>query len=75
MIKIDPIKQSKIEQERSNAENLAYLASTDWYIVRQSETGVPVPDDILEARQAARDSIVDIAADRVVRIDNANTTW
>lgn len=36
----------------------AYLASTDWYIVRLFEKSVPVPQDVLDARQAARDSIV-----------------
>ena len=46
------------QQLKINAESLAYLASTDWYIVRQVESGVPVPQDILDARQSARDSIV-----------------
>ena len=50
-----------VAQERQlkiNAESLAYLASTDWYVVRQVEVGVPVTQDILDARQSARDSIV-----------------
>lgn len=45
-------------QEDINAENRAYLASTDWYVVRFAETGTPIPDDILATRQAARDAIV-----------------
>lgn len=45
-------------QEEINAENRAYLASTDWYVVRFAETGVAIPADILSARQAARDAIV-----------------
>lgn len=45
-------------QEEINAENRAYLASTDWYIIRQQETGTPVPQDILDARAAARAAIV-----------------
>lgn len=45
-------------QEAINNEALAYLASTDWMIVRQSETGIPCPQDILTARATARASIV-----------------
>lgn len=32
----------------------AYLSQTDWMILRQAETGVPVPADVLEARAQAR---------------------
>jgi hypothetical protein len=45
-------------QAQSNADALAYLASTDWYVVRFSETGVVIPDEIKTARQLARDAIV-----------------
>lgn len=41
-----------------NAEALAYLASTDWYVTRFAETGVAIPDDIKTLRQEARDRIV-----------------
>lgn len=51
---------ARAEQERINAEARAYLASTDWYVTRWRETGQPVPDDVLEARQAARDRVIDI---------------
>lgn len=47
-----------------NEEARAYLNSTDWYVVRFIETGVPIPQDILDARQAARDSIVDVLTNR-----------
>ena len=40
-----------------NAEALAYLNSTDWYVTRFAETGVAIPQDILDARQKARESI------------------
>jgi len=33
------------------------LASTDWYATRLAETGKAIPDEILTARQAARDRI------------------
>jgi SHS2 domain-containing protein len=45
-------------QARINAESLAYLESTDWYVVRFAETGIAIPDDIATARQEARDAIV-----------------
>jgi len=41
-----------------NSESLAYLASTDWYVTRQAETGADIPQDILTARAEARASIV-----------------
>ena len=44
-------------QDAINAEALAYLASTDWYVLRLSETSTAIPADILTKRQAARDSI------------------
>ena len=46
------------EQAKINSEALSYLASTDWYITRLSETGVAVPQEILDARQVAREKIV-----------------
>jgi len=48
---------AKLEQEKVNAEALAYLASTDWLIVRQMDTGTPCPEEIRLARQAARERI------------------
>ena len=53
-----PSPQQPITQEQINNEARVYLASTDWYVVRFAETGTPIPQDILDARQAARDSIV-----------------
>lgn len=47
-------------QAKTNAESRAYLASTDWYVTRFAETGVAIPADVLAARQAARDSIVEV---------------
>jgi hypothetical protein len=45
-------------QQVINGESLAYLASTDWYITRQSETDVAVPEAILTLRAAARAAVV-----------------
>lgn len=45
-------------QSRLNADARQYLANTDWYVVRFSETGVSIPDDIKTKRQEARDAII-----------------
>ena len=45
---------------RSNKDARRYLADTDWYVVRKTETGEAIPDDITTARQEARERIQDI---------------
>lgn len=45
---------AEVEQQRINVEALAYLAATDWLIVRESETQVVCPADIKLERAAAR---------------------
>lgn len=45
---------SKAAQAQINAEALAYLASTDWYVTRFAETGVAIPAQISAERAAAR---------------------
>ena len=42
-----------------NATARAYLTSTDWYVIRNIETGVAIPEDILKAREAARQSVTE----------------
>jgi hypothetical protein len=49
---------AQVEQERINAESLAYLASTDWLTVRMVDSGVPCPEDIKLLRAEARSKIV-----------------
>ena len=41
-----------------NGDSLGYLASTDWYVTRFTESGVAVPADVTQARTAARAAIV-----------------
>ena len=48
----------QVEQDKINAEALAYLASTDWLIVREIETQVPCPLEVKELRAAARLKVV-----------------
>ena len=49
----DPIN----DQISARSAAAAYLDATDWIVIRQSETGQPVPDDILRARADARDML------------------
>ena len=49
---------AQVEQERINAEALAFLASTDWLIIRELDAGIPCPTEIKIARQEARQRIV-----------------
>jgi len=66
IINIDPgYKDISIEEmETMNEINFAkgYLTSTDWYATRLAETGKAIPDEILTARQAARDRISELKA-------------
>jgi hypothetical protein len=41
--------------EKSKAQ--IFLDATDWYVIRETETGVPCPPHIKSARQAAREKI------------------
>jgi hypothetical protein len=42
----------KIVQKRINAKK--YLLETDWYIIRQLETGIAIPEEIRVKRTQAR---------------------
>ena len=45
--------------ENERAAAIAYLKETDWYVIRQVETGSPVPDEIKEKRLDARNTLRD----------------
>ena len=45
-------------QTEINLDNLLHLSETDWYVTRFAETGVAIPQDILDSRAAARAAIV-----------------
>ncbi len=55
---------AEAEQQRATqlAESHQYLASTDWYAIRQIDSGVTMPDEIRQERQACRDLIDTINA-------------
>jgi hypothetical protein len=49
---------AQIAQAKTNEDSLAYLNSTDWMIIRQAETGISAPAEVLTKRSQARASIV-----------------
>lgn len=34
-----------------------YLKSTDWYVIREFDTGIPCPADVKQKRQEAREKL------------------
>lgn len=49
------------EQDTLNKTNRDHLNETDWYVIRHAETGVAIPQDILDSRAAARAAIVEVS--------------
>lgn len=49
----DPLSPEEVKSSRNRLAR-AYLSSTDWYVVRRSETGEEIPQEILDKRAAAR---------------------
>ena len=49
---------AKVQQNKDNAEALAYLDETDWMIIREVDAGVPCPADVKAKRAEARAKIV-----------------
>lgn len=45
------------QKERRIAVLEEYLSSTDWYAIRFADNGTPIPDDIRQGRQKAREEI------------------
>lgn len=56
VVKIPEPPEEEIKQARIS-ELEAYLSSTDWYAIRESETGIDIPADVKQARADARDEI------------------
>jgi hypothetical protein len=50
----DQAEKDAYKAGQKQAESIAYLNSTDWYLTRMLETGQEVPLDIAEARNEAR---------------------
>ena len=58
VIEADSEAENNYIQNTENNKNRSYLNLTDWYITRNTETGVAIPVDILTKRQSAREAIV-----------------
>lgn len=54
-----PIQEPLTQQEQTNMDSRAFLAKTDWYVIRKMETGEPIPQEILDNRAEARASVVE----------------
>ena len=57
---IVPIPQSVIDAqiiEQDNNEARGFLQSTDWYVIRNQETGAAIPVDVVAARASARNKV------------------
>jgi len=54
----DPAEKDAHEQEqirdKVNQEALSYLTSTDWYVIRQLDSGEVIPEDVKQLRKEAR---------------------
>lgn len=46
--------RAQVQRDAARAKAQAYLAATDWMVVRQSETGAAMADTVLAARAEAR---------------------
>jgi len=53
-------RKAEAERQAEIAALTTYLTSTDWYATRLAETGKAIPDEILTARQAARERISEL---------------
>lgn len=53
-----------IESERRVGDEIrsleAHLSTTDWYVVRKSETGIEVPAEVTASRESARARISEL---------------
>ena len=56
VVKIPEPTEEEIKQARIS-ELESYLLSTDWYAIRESETGIDIPADVKQARADARAEI------------------
>jgi hypothetical protein len=49
---------AQVAQEKVNAESLAYLASTDWMLLRDLDGGIPMTLEVKTNRAVARAKII-----------------
>lgn len=58
-----PEKPQELINKEQIEELQKYLDETDWYTTRYSETGVPIPEEIKQKRQEARNTISELRGD------------
>jgi len=49
---------AQVNQQKQNEEALKYLAETDWYIIREMDSGIECPGDVKQLRAEARAKVV-----------------
>lgn len=49
---------AQVQTAKDIEEALAYLASTDWYIIRQMDSGEACPQEVKDLRAAARAKVI-----------------
>lgn len=47
-------RQARAEAEREEANAMQALRETDWYVIRNTETGAAIPVEVSEQRSKAR---------------------
>lgn len=57
---IQPLPITENPQIAINQFARDYLRKTDWYVIRNTETGEPIPEEISEKRLEARTSIIEV---------------
>ena len=55
---LDSGAKAKEERQVASMKARAYLTMTDWYVIRQQETGKPVPEDVIASRETARATVI-----------------
>ena len=58
LLALQPTAEAKATQEAQNLEALKYLADTDWYVIREMDSGVAIPENIKTLRAEARLKVV-----------------
>ena len=69
---LDEVKDAMLARVRLNAGSL--LSPTDWMVVRNVETGVDIPQDVLDRRAAVRTHSNDLEA-AIAAIENMGDTY
>jgi len=68
-ITLDEARSDRIGEVNRDARKI--LSETDWYIVRQQETGASVPQDVLDHRSAVREQS-DAAESDIMALDSVD---